>query len=92
MKHSPIKDLRHRCRFCGTKTWEKDYNAFMGCHDRNDGKVCRRAQKEPFAKVSKTWEEEAKEAAKQFKKSMKDPDFSADIIRLYGEQYLYKKA
>ena len=38
-------DARNACQFCGTKTWSKDYAAFMRDHDRADGTRCIRAAK-----------------------------------------------
>ncbi len=39
-------DDRLQCRFCGVRTWMRDYNAFMRDHDRPDGRKCRRAARE----------------------------------------------
>jgi hypothetical protein len=33
-------DRRLTCRYCGAKTWQRDFARFMFDHDKSDGKRC----------------------------------------------------
>lgn len=42
---APIKDTRLQCPYCGSKTWDRNYTAFMDDHDRPHGGRCLRARR-----------------------------------------------